>query len=196
MAILEAQAGSKEVRKHEWDLKGMILVLAHHSIPEDPHILVVVHKANIAKGIAESEIGLPSETIKVDEGETPAEALVRALAEEVGIEDPEALGLYQQRKRSKFKQKLNLSTGLNGDSSNAVAYGRIFWVPDPNMVLRNFEQSYQNGVVDRKEVRTVDFVRASHLLNTPFAVRTAPNPRYVISNLQTQGLLRHPLQRP
>lgn len=187
--------------EREFNRQGVILVLAHMAHTGEPSICLLRHNRNDRKGIREGDLGLPSETIEPSDasgGDDNAalSAVYRLFSEELGMNDPRRFGLYTTPHCGVegFTHTFNLDTGLNGDSSNALGYGLVLWVPNPVPVMRAFQHGQSKGLIDTGELSGISFIPVSEMFDpsTKRTFRTAPHAPTIVRQVMDAGMLRHP----
>jgi len=208
MAIIERPSFAPDItpaKEQEFIRTGVILVLAHQGRFGEVSICTTIHRANSdpLKRIREGDLGLPSETLEKadladdpeDEHEDPVNALKRCLREEVGIEDilDKRFGIGASAKsRESIFHLFNLTSGQNGDSSNALGHVVALWTRNPLGILNNFERAKKMGITDDREISGIDFMPLQTFTNPNPTVsfRTAPHAPTVVSQVLRAGLLR------
>ena len=200
MSLLELRPHPGTLRSVERRMKpfGVIMVLAHRDVLDGQiSICMVRHRENPLKGINHGELGLPTETIERSKKESVHDAMMRCFLEELGIVDPSKMGFYRTAKRAKdamFEHRLNLNTGFNGDTSNALGIGAVIWTPSKQAIVDSFKNGIEHGLVDTSELCGVGFRTIDEILDgdsgEPF--RRAPNPRIIVSQVLESGQLMRP----
>lgn len=180
--------------EREYVRKGVILVLAHQDEDGQLSVGMVEHKANPLKGIRDGDWGLPTETIEKVETDNPYTAFLRCFQEELGVADPNNLGLYFGHEDARFTHIFNLDNGQNGDASNAYGYGHVIWASDTLPVMRSFIKGYRSGLVDTTELSGFGFKDVDEILDpsSHLGLRVSPDPRRILTEVLKTGLLQHP----
>jgi hypothetical protein len=169
-----------ENKEREFERTGVILVVAHQMPNDDGvEILLLRHKENLGKGIREGDWGLPSETTEPDDGHLGV-TVKRLFSEELGVVDPDQLGLVEGER---FSHRFNLTTGRNGPKSNAFGYGQILWTMHPKQIITAYNEGVNLGRTDSSEIDGITFMPLQTILSGGMALRIAPNPRRILSDL-------------
>lgn len=180
--------------------EGVVLVIAHKTRDNDIQVCLLRHRQNPFKSIEYGELGLPSETIEVDDQnqplESPNEALSRLFSEELGITTPTSpnFGLYVTPNCSTGFGGQNIEQARpHGQSVKIMPYGLVMWTANPAAIIRSFQRGYSTKI-DSKELAGIGFYSIESILDPASSLlfRTAPHAPTLIREVTEKGLLKHP----
>lgn len=175
----------REIREGRTQERGTVTVVAFaNGSSLDTLIYLPRYKANPRKRIRENDLGLLSETMRVDpgtsRGEAPLQAALRGYREEMA-DDFGDKELFVQTGRVYSTMLFDTRKGWDTDVSHVQGYLTVFWVRD---------RSQFPLAVDTEEMNGAEWISVREILDKGSQLgfrQSPPSPLAVIGKLHSEG---------